>query len=190
MTLRVKRLLPVWITRKIADMTNIIVDCESSGPCPMYGDLIEFAAVSETGERFKSERFPPLFEHFDTSAYTVLGITREEHKAFTGDVERAFVDFGVWLHDVTERGRRSVFWSDNLAYDWQWINWGFAHVGLPNPFGFSGRRIGDLYAGLTTNIRNANEWKRWRKTKHSHDPLDDAIGNMEAFLEIRERYKI
>lgn len=36
---------------------NIVVDCESSGPCPLFGDLIEFAAVAESGEEFKSPKF-------------------------------------------------------------------------------------------------------------------------------------
>ena len=33
--------------------------------------------------------------------------------------------------------------SDNPAYDFQWINYGFRHALGTNPFGHSGRRISD-----------------------------------------------
>jgi hypothetical protein len=74
---------------------NVFVDCESSGPCPMFGDLIEFAAVAENGESFKSDKFPPLFEHYEEGAYKVLGITRAQHEAYTGDVKVNFTNFGL-----------------------------------------------------------------------------------------------
>lgn len=38
--------------------------------------------------------------------------------------------------------------------------------------------------------KNANAtqgWKKMRKTKHTHDPLDDAMGMAEAILEIKKR---
>ncbi len=41
-----------------------------------------------------------------------------------------------------------VFVSDNPAYDWQWIAGMFDRAGLDNPFGHSGRRISDFWAGL------------------------------------------
>lgn len=171
-------------------MTNILVDCESSGPCPMFGDLIEFAAIAETGETFKSPQFPPLFDAYDVNAYKVLGLTREEHLAFTADNKVWFRVFHDWVSGLPTFQGRATFWSDNPAFDWQWINWGFCYSEIPNPFGFSARRIGDLYAGANGNIRDATSWKRFRKTKHTHDPLDDARGNLEAFLEIKKRYKL
>ena len=51
-----------------------------------------------------------------------------------------------------------------------------------NPFGFSGRRIGDLYCGLVRDMSKATEWKQFRRTRHTHDPVDDAKGNAEALL--------
>ena len=40
-----------------------------------------------------------------------------------------------------------------------------------NPFGFSGRRIGDLYAGLVKDAYKATEWKKYRRTTHTHNPV-------------------
>lgn len=93
---------------------------------------------------------------------------------------QVFRDFHDWVVG-TSYGRRPIFVSDNPAYDWQWINFYFwKHLGQ-NPFGHSARRIGDFYAGLRGNFRAANDWKRLRVTKHDHNPVNDAMGNLEAF---------
>ena len=102
-------------------LTNIIVDCEASGPCPGAGDLIEFAAVAESGEEFKSAKFPPTFDRFDPGAYKALKLTREEHLKYDGSFVKEARRFAEWCG--TER---QAFWSDNPAFDWQWINWCFS----------------------------------------------------------------
>jgi hypothetical protein len=77
-----------------------------------------------------------------------------------------------------------VFWSDNPAFDWQFINYYLIdYVGV-NPFGYSARRIGDLYSGRLGRLSAHTEWKRMRQTKHSHNPVDDARGNAEALASI------
>lgn len=80
---------------------------------------------------------------------------------------------------------RAVFVSDNLAFDWQFINYTFHRFLGRNPFGFSGRRIGDLYAGLVCDVYKATEWKKLRETRHTHHPVDDAKGNAEALLKMK-----
>lgn len=76
---------------------------------------------------------------------------------------------------------RPIFISDNPAFDWQWINDGFWRTLGKNPFGHSARRIGDFYAGLVGDITDASSWKKLRRTPHDHNPVHDALGNMEAF---------
>jgi len=53
-----------------------------------------------------------------------------------------------------------VFISDNPAYDWQWIAGMFDRAGMDNPFGHSGRSIGDFWAGLNRNWSDTQGWKR------------------------------
>ena len=53
-----------------------------------------------------------------------------------------------------------------------------------NPFGHSGRRIADFYAGLVGDFRSTQKWKRLRRTKHDHHPVHDALGNAEALIRI------
>jgi hypothetical protein len=74
-----------------------------------------------------------------------------------------------------------IFVSDNPAFDFQWINYGFQHALGRNPFGHSARRISDFYAGLVGDFSNSQSWKRLRITRHDHNPVHDAMGNVEAF---------
>ena len=53
-----------------------------------------------------------------------------------------------------------------------------------NPFGHSGRRIADFYAGLVGDFRSTQKWKRLRRTKHDHHPVHDALGNAEALIRL------
>lgn len=97
--------------------------------------------------------------------------------------KETFDKFLEWIK--VHRGKGSpVFVSDNVAFDWQWINFYFWKYYGMNPFGHSGRRIGDFYAGLTGDFHNTQRWKRLRKTKHDHNPVNDALGNAEAFRRI------
>jgi hypothetical protein len=72
------------------------------------------------------------------------------------------------------------------AFDWQFINYYFHRFLGRNPFGFSGRRIGDLYAGMVKDASKATEWKKYRITAHTHNPVDDAKGNAEALKKFRK----
>jgi hypothetical protein len=58
-----------------------------------------------------------------------------------------------------------------------------------HPFGHSGRRISDFWAGLNRNWSETQGWKRFRRTAHDHHPVHDAMGNVEAFEEIMRRAK-
>jgi len=92
--------------------------------------------------------------------------------------------FAAWLEEQSKG--RPVFVSDNVAFDWQFINYYFHRFLGRNPFGFSGRRIGDLYAGLMKDAYKATEWKKFRVTEHTHNPVDDARGNAEALKKFKE----
>jgi len=93
--------------------------------------------------------------------------------------------FAQWLSRYSKG--RPVFFSDNPAFDWQWINWYFHMYIGKNPFGFSARRIGDLYCGMKMDVGLNSEWKRlFRKTKHDHNPVNDAKGNAEGLLAMKE----
>lgn len=164
-------------------MSYIVVDCESDGPIPGKYSLVSFGAVivdKGLSRTFYGET-RPISDIWVPEALAVSGVTREAHLKFD-DPAKVFEDFKKWINENTKG--RPIFISDNLAYDWQWINWYFHMYTDGNPFGYSGRRIGDLYAGFVndTYVR----WKHLRKTKHTHHPVDDARGNAEALLEMQK----
>jgi hypothetical protein len=160
-------------------MSNyIFVDVEAVGSSPYSGLMTEFGAVHEKslktfhGLIWKSEPDPE-------NPAKPLPPTE-----LIRNVVDVMKDFSDWLKEVGGN-ERPVFVSDNVAYDWQWISSAFDKAGLDNPFGHSGRRISDFWAGLNHNWGETQSWKRFRKTKHDHNPVNDAMGNVEAFQEIK-----
>ena len=152
-------------------MSLFFVDCEADGPCPGKGELTEFGAVELDSKR---TFHGVLWEATPNPANPAVPL--RTGKSF--DAVKVFSDFDAWLNQF---GRRPVFVSDNPAFDWQWINYGFHHTLGLNPFGFSARRIGDFAAVLEGNFYTKQNWKRLRVTNHDHNPVNDAMGNAEAF---------
>jgi hypothetical protein len=160
-------------------MKNLVfVDCEARGRSPVNGTLSEFGAVhygswsTFHGVLFRGYPDP------ENPAIPVVG----ERVAEDRDVALAL---SAWLREHCGRSQ-PVFVSDNPAFDWQWIAGLFDRADLDNPFGHSARRIGDFWAGLQRDFRQTQEWKNLRVTPHDHHPVNDALGNAEAFRTIME----
>ena len=166
-------------------MSLIVVDIESDGAIPHKYSMVCFGAIVVEPSLSKTfyGKTKPISDEFNAEALAISGISREEHLTFDEplDVMHEFYD---WVK-ANSKGQ-PIFISDNLAFDWQWINYYFHFFVGKNPFGFSGRRIGDLYSGLEKDFFAASEWKKFRITSHTHNPVDDAKGNAEALLKIRE----
>lgn len=129
----------------------------------------------------------PISKAWVSGALAVSHISREEHEAYQNP-EDVMGDFLIWLKQNSVG--KPIFMSDNPAFDWQFINY-YCHAFTGgNPFGFSARRIGDFYSGLRKDIRASSQWKKLRKTKHTHDPVDDAKGNAEALIAMCLQYKV
>ena len=89
-----------------------------------------------------------------------------------------------WLKENSDG--RPVLVSDNNGFDAAFVAYYYALAEMKNPFGFSSRRIGDLYSGFKQDARKASDWKRLRTAKHTHNALDDAKGNAGAVLKMAE----
>src|SRR3989338_6780758 len=156
------------------DIKNLIfVDCEAEGKSPSTGKMTEFGAVAYPS---KATFHGVLVERKRSEENPKFRIATGK----TFDEKEVFEKFDKWLTEIT-KGERPVFVSDNPAFDWQWINDGFWRTIGKNPFGHSARRIGDFYAGLVGDFTNASSWKKLRVTPHDHNPVNDAMGNLEAF---------
>lgn len=135
----------------------------------------------------KKQPFLPKLNQFLIEALAISNISREEHLNYP-EPKIVMIDFFNWVKKNSNG--RPVFLSYNLAFDWSFINYYLhAYVG-ENPFGFSGRRIGDIYSGLGKDLFATSTWKKYRLTAHTHNPLDDAIGNAEAFLTICKKHGV
>jgi DNA polymerase III epsilon subunit-like protein len=160
-------------------MSLVFVDCEAWGGAPEVGLLTEFGAVDFSSRKtfhgiLVKESYPD--PENPAKAAKIVGIDEDAYDILAKQV---FIEFEAWLK--TLKPDRLKFVSDNVAYDWQWINHGFWKYLGRNPFGHSGRRISDFYAGLCKDFYKTQQWKRLRKTPHDHNPMNDAMGNVEAF---------
>jgi DNA polymerase III epsilon subunit-like protein len=166
-------------------MSFVIVDVEADGPIPAEYSMVCFGAVLFDDALDKSfcGQTRPVSDHFVPEALAISGFSREQHLGF--DEPKVVMEkFDAWLEEQSQG--HPVFVSDNLAFDWQFINYYFHRFVGRNPFGFSGRRIGDIYSGLMKDAHRATEWKKYRVTRHTHNPVDDARGNAEALKKFRE----
>ncbi len=170
------------LTNAAADLMGyVFVDCEATGISPFSGVLTEFGAVDYTtreafhGILWDSEPDPQI-----PAKPRIIGKAHDEHAVF----ER----FDKWLSAVS-RGR-PVMVSDNPAYDFQWISFGFDRTLGRNPFGHSARRISDFYAGLQRDFTQTQGWKRHRRTPHDHNPVNDSMGNVEAFAALLDEIRV
>lgn len=163
-------------------MSYIMVDIESDGPIPGDYSMICFGAVvvEEGLERTFYGQLRPISEKFIPEALAVSGFTREEAMAFPDPAE-VMQKFAVWLASISKD--RLMFISDNNGFDWSFINWYFHHFLRKNPFGFSSTNLGSLYKGIMKDTFVT--FKHLRRTKHTHHPVDDAKGNAEALLTMK-----
>lgn len=169
----------------------VFVDTEASGPCPglPHSAMTELGAVHyESGNTFYARFYDT--NNLESGAREIIRPHVQiecDMASLDGvgpaDVYQYFKNW-LWHWCKLDSTKNAVFVSDNLAFDWQWVNYGFhLHLG-EMPFGFSGRRINDFYAGLVGDFTNQSRWKKLRVTTHDHNPVNDAMGNVEAFRRI------
>ncbi len=164
-----------------------MVDVESDGPIPGDYSMICFGAVVVEPALAKTfyGQLRPISDRWIPDALAVSGFSREQTLAFA-DPELVMREFAEWL--AKHSMGRPLFISDNNGFDWQFINWYFHHFTGSNPFGFSSANLGSLYKGVVRDM--ARNFKHLRKTPHTHHPVDDAKGNAEALLALRDEFNL
>ena len=165
-------------------MTDFSMDVEADGPAPGLYSMVSLGAVIvEDGlhRTFYSEMRPLPEADWDPEALAISGKSREEHLAMP-DPAIQIPKFAAWVTENTKN--RAIFWADNNGFDWQYINYYMWRFNGGNPFGFSSQNINSLWKGINRNVYTS--FKHLRKTKHTHHPVDDAKGNAEAMLAMRD----
>jgi len=166
-------------------MGYFMVDIESDGPIPGDYSMISFGAVLVDDDLDKTfyGQLKSISEEYIPEALAVSGFSREETMNFD-DPKKVMLAFAEWIKKTSSN--RPIFISDNNGFDWMFICWYFHHFTGSNPFGFSSQNLGSLYKGVVKDT--FKNFKHLRKTKHTHHPVDDAKGNAEALLKIKEKY--
>ena len=167
-------------------MSFISVDVEADGPIPGKYSMVSFGAVivKEDLEETFYGKVKPISELWIPDALAVSGHTREEHEGFD-DPKEVMEAFAAWIKEHS-KGRPTMV-TDNPAFDWLFIAHYFWTYLDENPLGHSARRLGDMYCGLVGDAsKNFEMKKKLRKTKHTHHPVDDAKGNAECLLGMKE----
>lgn len=163
-------------------MNNLFfVDCEARGKSPVKGTMTEFGVVHYGTRKTFYGRIYEGTPDPENPAIPLVGRMIESPATIARELEE-------WVKDLVGKDR-AIFVSDNPAYDFMWIAGMFDAADIENPFGHSGRRISDFYAGMTGRWGNTQEWKKYRKTVHDHNPVNDSMGNVEAFEKIMEILK-
>jgi hypothetical protein len=164
-------------------MSFVMVDVESDGPIPGDYSMISFAAmiVSPGMDISFKGLLKPISDKYLPEALAISGHSREETLTFANPA-LVMNNFQTWLKENVKG--RPMFISDNNGYDWMFICWYFHHFLGDNPFGYSSTNLGSLYKGMVKDFYK--NFKHLRKTEHTHDPLDDVRGNVEALLAMKE----
>ncbi|MBK7057792.1 MAG: 3'-5' exoribonuclease [Leptospiraceae bacterium] len=166
-------------------MSYIMVDVEADGPIPGEYSMISFGAVlvDKTLDKTFYGKLKPISEKFIPEALAVSNMSREQ-TLLHSEPASVMQEFAHWLK-LNSKGN-PMFISDNNGFDWMFMCYYFHRFIASNPFGHSSTNLGSLYKGIVKST--FENFKHLRKTKHTHNPVDDAMGNAEALLTIVEKY--
>ena len=165
-------------------MSFFMIDVETDGPIPGDYSMVSFGAVivePSLKKTFYGE-LHPISAHWEPEAFKVNGLSREETLTFP-DPEGVLSEFVKWV-EKNNVGKRKMFISDNNGFDYMFMTWYLYHFLGSSPFGHSSTNLGSLYKGMIKGMKK--NFKHLRKTRHTHMPVDDAMGNAEALLYMRD----
>jgi len=127
-------------------MVYVCIDCEASGPVPPLYNLLSIGATvvreagtgHELGESFYVE-LKPIFPGFDSGALAVCGLDPERLRREGEEPQAALRALSDWARaQAAGSAEGPVFVGHNAVFDWSYIAYYFAHLGMDNPFGYKG----------------------------------------------------
>lgn len=160
-------------------MSYFMVDVETDGPIPGDYSMIALGAVVVRlglKDTFLGH-LAPISDRYQQEALKVSNTTREQTLSYPS-AKQTMTEFSSWIKKVN--AGKPMFISDNNGFDAMFVSWYFHHFLGENPFGHSSTNLGSLYKGQVQDC--FKNFKHLRKTKHTHNPVDDAMGNAEALL--------
>lgn len=170
----------------------VSIDIEADGPIPGDYSMLSIGAVVVEPTLTKTfyREMSPITNNYNPESVKYCGFTRDQTLGFDNPLH-VMHDFRRWINKMSEThngNKKPMFIADNAGFDWLFVCWYFHHFLGENPFGYSCTSLTSLYKGIQKDT--SKSFKHLRKTKHSHNALDDATGNAEAILTIIDKYDL
>lgn len=165
---------------------DIVFDVESDGQFPGRYSMVQLGAVAISNMEIVGDfmaYLKPVTEFWEPEALAACNLTREITLGYP-PAEEGIKAFYYWCMSHQHHADRLQGWSDNPAFDWQFLNNYMHTYQKTNILGHSCRRIGDFSSGLLRKPRDHSSWKKLKDTKHTHVAVDDARGNGEALIKL------
>ena len=126
-------------------ITYMCVDIEASGPVPGLFNMVSLGIVPvrlgpdgrwvvDTAELY--QEYKPVFPGWDDQAERIHGITRAHLEANGLEIKPAMEALKEWAKSGS-RKTRCVFVGHNAPFDWSFVAYYYAWVGMENPFGYN-----------------------------------------------------
>ena len=173
------------------------IDVETSGSVPGLYDLVSIGACVigdlKGGPKFYEE-IVPHGGMWDPEAEAIHKLSQSQLRNNGVDPKIAIVTFNEWAVDVAGKDGSPVFASWG-TFDWMWMGYYLEKFGkrYTYPFGPNSLELKSYYLGLTKNT----EWRMTAKGRmpkddlrgaHTHNALDDAIGQAEMVEGWQKKY--
>jgi ribonuclease T len=126
-------------------ITYMAIDIEASGPVPGLFNMVSLGIVPvrmrENGVWFVDtielyQEYQPVFPGWDPGAEKIHHITREHCEKVGLQLKPAMEQLKEWAKGNSKK-TRCVFVGHNAPFDWSFVAYYFAYVGMDNPFGYN-----------------------------------------------------
>lgn len=169
----------------MARYVSVDLEFDHDFPGPHGGSIVSIGAIvvePSLSTTFYAE-LKPISDNYKESNLEVCGFTRGQTLTFR-DPEEVMLEFEKWTIDNV--GNKPIMIADNPCADGSWLNYYFNYFLGRNPYGWSCRRIGDLFCGYMNDPYY--RWKQHRgENLNKHNALSDAIANAQALLYLKEQ---
>lgn len=182
----------------MADMTDMMVDVETTGTNPHTAGIIQLSAIKfnydtgEIGELF--DRCPvqlPFRNWSDSTREFWLGGNRKVYESIVIRAEPAepvYKDFVKYAsHDAPDGGYR--FWAKPVTFDWGFVSSHLEQLALPMPFSFRiARDLNTFCAALKGNPEHPDIESGVEFHGDKHNGLHDCAFQIDCLMAIKNRY--
>jgi hypothetical protein len=194
------------------------IDVETDGPIPGEYSMISYGVCvvgyrDSNGPLITVEpkgierRLAPISEQYDPEALAVSGLERDWLVENGISPSIAMRNIKLWVEaNAQAYEARPVFIAYPLSFDWSFSHYYFERFAAKDPFGFSNAiDIKTLYMALTLSqngfqgqllLQSHKKFmpkdlfldKSGKKPPHTHNALDDAIGQGVLFTNIMSQF--